>query len=35
VALDRDLVELGRRFEQSSGGSRFAWEYLLVTARRR
>jgi ubiquinone/menaquinone biosynthesis C-methylase UbiE len=33
AALDRDLVELGRRFDQGQG--RMEWEYLLVTARRR
>jgi ubiquinone/menaquinone biosynthesis C-methylase UbiE len=33
AALDRDLVELARRFDLSQG--RMEWEYLLVTARRR
>jgi ubiquinone/menaquinone biosynthesis C-methylase UbiE len=33
VALDRDLVELARRFDLGQG--RMEWEYLLVTARRR
>jgi ubiquinone/menaquinone biosynthesis C-methylase UbiE len=33
AALDRDLVDLGRRFDLGDG--RMEWEYLLVTARRR
>ncbi|HEY7273819.1 MAG TPA: methyltransferase domain-containing protein [Actinoplanes sp.] len=33
AALDRDLVELGRRFDLGDG--RMEWEYLVVTARRR
>jgi SAM-dependent methyltransferase len=33
AALDRDLVELARRFDLGQG--RTEWEYLLVTARRR
>ena len=33
AALDRDLVELARRFDLGNG--RTEWEYLLVTARRR
>jgi SAM-dependent methyltransferase len=33
AALDRDLVELGRRYDQ--GGGTMEWEYLLFTARRR
>ena len=33
AALDRDLVELGRRFDLGQG--RMEWEYLVVTARRR
>jgi SAM-dependent methyltransferase len=32
AALDRDLVELGRRFDGGSGN--LEWEYLLVTARK-
>jgi ubiquinone/menaquinone biosynthesis C-methylase UbiE len=33
AALDRDLVELARRFDLGQG--RLEWEYLVVTARRR
>jgi len=33
AALDRDLVELARRFDLGQG--RTEWEYLIVTARRR
>jgi ubiquinone/menaquinone biosynthesis C-methylase UbiE len=33
AALDRDLVDLARRFDLGQG--RLEWEYLLVTARRR
>ena len=33
VALDADLVELGRRFGADDGTMK--WEYLLVTAQRR
>jgi hypothetical protein len=33
AALDRDLVELARRFDLGQG--RMEWEYLVVTARRR
>ena len=33
AALDRDLVDLARRFDLGQG--RMEWEYLLVTARRR
>ncbi|MCK8671315.1 class I SAM-dependent methyltransferase [Rhodococcus sp. HM1] len=32
AALDRDLAELGRSFDQ--GGGAMEWEYLLLTARR-
>lgn len=32
AALDRDLVELGKRFDKGSGD--LEWEYLLVTARK-
>jgi hypothetical protein len=32
VALDRDLAELGQRFDL--GGGLMEWEYLLFTARR-
>jgi hypothetical protein len=32
AALDRDLAELGRRFDL--GGGVMEWEYLLLTARR-
>jgi ubiquinone/menaquinone biosynthesis C-methylase UbiE len=35
AALDRDLVELARRFGLDGSGSSFGWEYLIVTARRR
>ena len=34
AALDRDLVELGRRFDTGSGSTVLEWEYLLVTATR-
>jgi SAM-dependent methyltransferase len=34
AALDRDLADLGRRFDQGEESSSFAWEYLLLTARR-
>ncbi|HEX6500731.1 MAG TPA: hypothetical protein VF054_17130 [Micromonosporaceae bacterium] len=33
AALDRDLAALGDR--HATGSGRMAWEYLLVTARRR
>jgi hypothetical protein len=33
AALDRDLADLGRRYDLGQG--RMEWEYLLVTARRR
>jgi SAM-dependent methyltransferase len=33
AALDRDLTELGRRYDQ--GGGTMEWEYLLFTARKR
>lgn len=33
AALDRDLAELGRRFDLGSGD--LEWEYLLVTARKK
>ncbi len=32
--LDRQLVELARRFDRGSGSTVMDWEYLLVTARR-
>ncbi len=33
--LDRDLAELGRRFDIGTGSTEMDWEYLLVTGRRR
>lgn len=35
VALDHDLVELGRRFGRGDGSGAMDWEYLLLTGRRR
>ena len=34
AALDRDLVELGRRFDLGTDATVLDWEYLLFTARR-
>jgi SAM-dependent methyltransferase len=34
AALDRDLVELARRFDTGDGSLAMDWEYLLLTARR-
>jgi SAM-dependent methyltransferase len=34
AALDRDLLELARRFDTGVAGTRMDWEYLLFTARR-
>ena len=33
-ALDRDLVELGRRFDLGTDSTVLDWEYLLFTARK-
>ena len=35
AALDRDLVDLARRFGLDGSKASFEWEYLIVTARRR
>ena len=35
AALDRDLVDLARRFGLDGSKASFDWEYLVVTARRR
>jgi SAM-dependent methyltransferase len=34
AALDRDLVELGRRFDVGTGATVLDWEYLILTARK-
>jgi SAM-dependent methyltransferase len=34
AALDRDLADLGRRFDTGDGKSVLEWEYLLLTAKR-
>ena len=34
AALDRDLADLGRRFDRGAGSTVLDWEYLLLTARR-
>ena len=34
AALDRDLADLGRRFDRGEGSTVMDWEYLLLTARR-
>lgn len=34
-ALDHDLAELARRYDQGTAGTVMEWEYLLLTARRR
>ena len=34
AALDRDLVELARRFDLGTDSTVLDWEYLLFTARR-
>lgn len=33
-ALDRDLVDLAKRFGLTEGSGTMEWEYLLVTATR-
>jgi len=35
AALDAELAELARRFDQGSGSTVMEWEYLLLTARKR
>jgi SAM-dependent methyltransferase len=35
AALDHDLVALAERYDRGTASTVFAWEYLLVTARRR
>lgn len=35
AALDRDLVELARRYDRGDGTTVMEWEYLLATARKR
>ncbi len=34
AALDRDLVELARRFDVGTDSTVLDWEYLLLTARK-
>ncbi|TPQ21606.1 class I SAM-dependent methyltransferase [Streptomyces sporangiiformans] len=34
AALDRDLAELARRYDQGAGSTAMEWEYLLFTARK-
>lgn len=34
VALDRDLADLGRRFDRGHAGTELGWGYLLLVARR-
>ena len=34
AALDRELADLGRRFDRGDGSTVLDWEYLLLTARR-
>jgi SAM-dependent methyltransferase len=35
AALDRELVELARRYDRGEGSTVLDWEYLLLTARKR
>lgn len=35
AALDRDLDDLARRYDQGTGSTVMDWEYLLFTTRKR